>query len=148
MRYLTGQIPDRVLRLMPKEERKPMGKAGVTSAEAQEKQDDRSERELQNQMENWFRLNGIPAFRQRMDKKSNMPKGTPDFLCCVDGWFVAFEVKIGSNTTTLEQMNCLASINHAKGCARVVFSLDGVKKTVADLRMNQPGVKVSIEGAR
>jgi hypothetical protein len=141
-------LPENILRAMNPKDRLPLGKGFKTSAEAQAVCDAKSERELQNQMENWFRLNGIPAFRQRMDKKSNMPTGTPDFLCCVDGWFVAFEVKIGRNTTTMEQMNRLASINHAKGCARVVFSLDGVKKTVADLRMNQPGVKVSIEGAR
>lgn len=132
--WQSNALPDRVLVKVRAEDRKRMGKAGVTSAEAQEAADLKSERELQNQIENWFRLNGIPAFRQRMDRKSNMPIGTPDFLVCYKGRFIALECKVGNNEPTIEQMNCLTAIHKAGGTCEVIRCLQDVKK----LLLGQP----------
>lgn len=46
--------------------------------------------------------------------------GVPDFLCCVDGYFVAIEAKAGKGTTTALQDKNLADIVHAGGQAWVV----------------------------
>jgi hypothetical protein len=125
MRYLPNQIPNHVRRLMPREER-AKDHALLTSEEVQSNIDARSERELQALIENWFRIQDppIPAFRQRMDKKSNMPIGTPDFLVCYRGVFYALEVKVGSNHPTPEQTRCLQSIEAQGGIAAVVRSLN------------------------
>lgn len=90
----------------------------------------KSERELQNLIENWFRLQGIPAFRQRMDKRSNMKVGTPDFIVCHQGGFYAFEVKVGNNVLTKEQNDCLNEIETAGGQSWVVRSLSEVKRII------------------
>lgn len=126
----ASQLSDKMLRMISAQDRAPMGKAGITYAEAQVKADVKSERELQNQIENWLRLNSIPAFRQRMDRKSNMPIGTPDFLVCWRGCFYAFEVKVGNNKPTKEQEQCLDAIRAAGGFAFVVRSLMEVKMVI------------------
>lgn len=53
--------------------------------------------------------------------------GLPDLLCCADGRFVAFEVKIPGKTATPLQAATLAAIRRAGGIAETVTSLDQVK---------------------
>lgn len=126
-------LPPEFLRYMEPKERKKFGVAGMLPAEAQAKIDSESERELQNQIENWFRLNGIPAFRNRMDKKSTAKVGQPDFLVCFKGAFWAFEIKAGKNQATQEQLACLVGIANAGGSGFVVRSLQEVKKHLLGL---------------
>lgn len=117
--------PNRNAKVAKREYRKPT----ITQIDGpvESKADVQSERELQNLIENWFRINGIPAFRQRMDKKSNMPRGTPDFLVCYKGRFIALECKVGNNEPTKEQEACLAFIHANGGTCEVVRSLPHVK---------------------
>ncbi len=123
-------LPENILKRMDPKDRAPLGKGFKTSAEAQATCDAQSEKQVQKQIENWFRLNGIPAFRQRMDRKSNMPIGTPDFLVCLRGGFWAFEVKVGNNIPTQEQNDCLNAIQNAGGYAWIVNSLEEVKQII------------------
>ena len=46
--------------------------------------------------------------------------GVPDFLCCVNGTFVAIEAKAGKGTTTALQEKNLRDIRTAGGTAMVV----------------------------
>ena len=46
--------------------------------------------------------------------------GVPDFLCCVNGKFVAIEAKAGKGTTTALQDKHLKEISKAGGIALVV----------------------------
>lgn len=46
--------------------------------------------------------------------------GVPDFLCCVDGYFVAIEAKAGNGTTTALQDKNLRQIKEGKGFVFVV----------------------------
>lgn len=46
--------------------------------------------------------------------------GTPDILMCVNGRFVAWELKVGSNKATNLQQYTLNAITKAGGIARVV----------------------------
>lgn len=46
--------------------------------------------------------------------------GVPDFLCCVNGKFVAIEAKAGKGTTTALQEKNLREIRTAGGLALVV----------------------------
>ena len=46
--------------------------------------------------------------------------GVPDFLCCVNGKFVAIEAKAGKGTTTALQEKNLRDIRTAGGTAMVV----------------------------
>lgn len=79
-----------------------------------------SEKELQKLCENYARQHGIPFFRQRMDRKSNMPVGTPDAFLCVQGAFTAVEFKVGTNGLSPEQSASLMAIQRAGGRIHVI----------------------------
>ena len=46
--------------------------------------------------------------------------GVPDFVCCMEGHFLAIECKAGKNTTTALQQREIEKIRKAKGNAVVV----------------------------
>lgn len=46
--------------------------------------------------------------------------GVPDFLCCVDGQFLAIEAKAGTNQATALQLKHLREIREAGGFGMVV----------------------------
>jgi len=46
--------------------------------------------------------------------------GVPDFLCCMDGYFVAIEAKAGKGTTTALQEKNLKQITESGGVALVI----------------------------
>lgn len=46
--------------------------------------------------------------------------GVPDFLCCVDGKFLAIEAKAGANQPTELQQKNMRSIREARGEALVI----------------------------
>jgi hypothetical protein len=53
---------------------------------------------------------------------------------CVDGKFVAFELKHGNNTATRLQVHTLNSISVAGGYAAICKSLEDVKKTIKEAK--------------
>ena len=56
---------------------------------------------------NWLNLQGAWVFEQRMDKRTRGKRGVPDRLACVDGRFLAIELKVTGNTLQREQeMEC------------------------------------------
>ncbi|GHU35934.1 hypothetical protein FACS1894105_05450 [Clostridia bacterium] len=57
----------------------------------------------------------------------------PDIICCLNGRFVAFEVKTPSGTLTKLQEITLQRINAAKGDAYKVTSVDEVTAIVNNL---------------
>jgi len=59
--------------------------------------------------------------------------GLPDIICCINGAFVAFEVKTPSGKLTTLQELTLKKINAAKGKAFKVTSLQEVKEIIQNL---------------
>lgn len=59
-------------------------------------------------------------------------KGTPDVLCCINGRFVAFELKSDIGKVTKLQEAAIARIRMSGGTAIVVRTLDAVKNVVYD----------------
>ena len=59
--------------------------------------------------------------------------GLPDIICCIDGRFVAFEVKTPSGRLSKLQESMLTRINAAKGKAFKVTSVDEVKEILINL---------------
>lgn len=119
---ISDPIPENILKRLPDSIRKKMGKAGMTIAEALSSAEAKSERQLQDQIASLLTRSGVWFARQRMDRKSNLRVGTPDFLLCVDGKFVAWEVKLPSGATTLEQDHELEEIKKCGGTALVIRS--------------------------
>jgi pantoate kinase len=46
--------------------------------------------------------------------------GVPDFLCCVNGYFMAIEAKAGKGTTTALQEKNLTNVRNSGGVALVI----------------------------
>lgn len=63
--------------------------------------------------------------------------GVPDFLCCVNGRFLAIEAKAGKGKTTALQGKNIRLINNAGGCAVVINedTLDKLKLILEGLRV-------------
>ena len=61
--------------------------------------------------------------------------GLPDIICCINGRFVAFEVKRpdGGRLTKLQEI-ALGKIQAAGGVAAVVTSLEQVKENVENIQ--------------
>lgn len=59
--------------------------------------------------------------------------GLPDIICCIDGRFVAFEVKTPSGKLTKLQETTIQRIRKAKGQAYKVSSIEEVKTILEHL---------------
>ena len=60
--------------------------------------------------------------------------GIPDIICCLNGKFIAFEVKTDKGKTTVLQEITLRKIRRAGGYAEVVRSVSDVKTIIEKLR--------------
>jgi pantoate kinase len=60
--------------------------------------------------------------------------GVPDFLCCVNGKFVAIEAKAGKGLATALQLKNLAQINNAGGYICIIneTNLDYLTNVIAE----------------
>jgi hypothetical protein len=60
--------------------------------------------------------------------------GVPDFLCCVNGKFVAIEAKAGKGQATALQLKNLSEINTAGGYTCIIneTNLDYLKNVIAE----------------
>lgn len=65
--------------------------------------------------------------------------GIPDIICCINGRFVALEVKNEKGRTTKLQDVTIKRIQDAGGYAAVVRSLDEVKTIVAAVKEAEHG---------
>lgn len=118
----TGPLPDNILRRMPKEDRRPLGKAGVTTQEANEKAVARSEKKLQENVAALLRQRNITFNVSRMDKRKTDKVGWPDFTFAVRGRAAAFEVKRPGKEPTKEQVACMLGMIRDGWFVRVIES--------------------------
>jgi hypothetical protein len=119
---ILGPIPEHVLRLMPGSARKPLGKAGLTMPELSQKAAVKREKELQQTCASMLRLRDIWFSASRMDKKATNTKGTPDFLMCMRGKFIAIEFKRPGEKPSEEQIKAIEAIERNGGIVRIVTS--------------------------
>ena len=59
--------------------------------------------------------------------------GIPDLICCINGRFVAFEVKTQNGKLTTLQQATLQKIKNAKGYAYKVTTLQEVREIIENL---------------
>lgn len=125
-------LPENILRRMSPEDRKTLGKAGQTAAEAGAVADKRAERILQREIAQYLNLRGIAYGWARTDKRSTYTESWPDFTCAVNGTPVAFEVKNATGKPTAEQEKCHEAMRGNGWQVFVVRSLAEVKAVVDD----------------
>lgn len=96
-------ITDAMLERMDPQDRKALGKRGLTAAEAEQIRDTRDERELQGQFAGWLKRNAVHYIHANPTRKSTIRKGAPDFYCMREGRVMCIEFKLGRNELTDEQ---------------------------------------------
>jgi hypothetical protein len=69
----------------------------------------------------------------RMDRPTTQRKGVPDFLCCVNGKFLAIELKRPGERPTDDQQRELNEVTLSGGIACVAFSLEQVISILNEL---------------
>lgn len=100
---MTGPLPENILRCMAPGDRTPMGKAGRTLAECDEANAIKLEKELHRQIEQDLRRRMVTYGHCRMDRKSTMIVGWPDFTFAIKGQAIAVECKAPGGILSDEQ---------------------------------------------
>lgn len=101
---MTRALPEHILRCMNPIDRKSLGRGGMTRAECQALADRRAETELQKDMRNELNLRNLFFVSSRMDKKTSLPKGMPDFFITLPGGRgLAVEAKVAGGELSEDQ---------------------------------------------
>ena len=77
------------------------------------------EKNLENKIKKWLKDNNIWYIKYWAGAKFTR-SGIPDLICCVNGYFVAIEVKASTGRLTKIQDACLKRIKRSNGFAAVV----------------------------
>lgn len=102
--------PENLLRLMSPADCAKYGNGGLTRDECAAAYEARSEKDLQQKLEQLLLRRGHLPRRQRMDRRSNMALGMPDIQFEIFGHSVHWEVKFGAGRTTAEQDKIIAGL--------------------------------------
>ncbi len=97
-------LPENILKRMTPSDRKFMGKAGVTSAESQERFNVANERQLQKLLSNELHRRGIVFGWSRSDKSTSYTAGWPDYTIIHNGRVLFWEVKFGAGKLSEDQI--------------------------------------------
>lgn len=89
------------------------------------------EKKLQDKAIKYLKDNGIYYINQFGNGWS--AKGAPDLIACINGRFVAFELKVGSNDMQDDQRIHKIRIERSGGLHYAPYSLDELKKIVEEL---------------
>jgi hypothetical protein len=127
MRYSSKAIPQHVLKLMPKEQRNPLGKAGLTTEEVDAKTAVKLEKQLHEQCLALLMIRGVFCVHSRMDRKATTPVGTPDLCFAVDGIPCAVDLKRPGEHPTPDQVKVMQQMMDNGWRVRVLTSLEGFK---------------------
>jgi hypothetical protein len=87
----STNIPENIRQCMPQEARKAMN--APTSEEVGERVAVKLEKELHDQFQQWCAVNDIDFIHARMDQRSTIRKGHPDFTLLRDGRGCCIEFK-------------------------------------------------------
>ena len=82
-------------------------------------------------------LNGIGAYTIKTITTNK--NGCPDVICCLNGKFIALEVKADKGIVSKLQEHNIKQIKNSDGIAEVVRSVDEVKKIIECLNSNDQG---------
>ena len=96
-----------------------------------------TEQELQKELCDLLNSHGIPFCRARMDRRSRITRGWPDFTFAFNGQFVSWEAKVGKGTLAKEQADLMFKILSHGGRARVIRSIDEAIQHLKILKKEQ-----------
>lgn len=111
------------LQALPEEERKRLGRAGITAAEAMATYKAGQEKELQKDVIRYLDYHQIYWNNDRMDKKTSGKPGRADFRICYKGRWVSAECKAETGTLSSAQAMDAARLRKSGGRFVLVFCL-------------------------
>lgn len=99
-------IPENLLRHIDPKDRQRMGKTGRTYAEVIQDSNKKMEKELQRDITNLLKLRDIWIGKSKFGVRTTFTAYAPDFLFVWEGRPYGFEVKVGKEEPSMEQINC------------------------------------------
>lgn len=120
---LPTVLSEKFLQAMPEEERKRLGKAGLTQTEAEAVFKSGEEKKLRGLVVNELNRRGAYIFDQPTHKPTRGRKGTPDLICCYRGRFLGVELKAFHEALRPEQAQEAVRIRNAGGRFALCFCL-------------------------
>jgi hypothetical protein len=134
---ITGPIPEHILKLMPQEDR-PLGPAGFTRKEIMELTCKKREKSMHDVFSQWLDLNGIPYIHSRMDKRSTIQIGWPDFTIVFKGKALCIEFKMDGNNLSTEQEDTINNLIYTGTPVEVCWMAgDAIEKTRDFFKLNK-----------
>ena len=91
-----------------------------------------SEKAITKKIRDWLKLQPNVWFF-KVHGGPHQAAGVPDLILCVNGHFVALEVKRPGKKATVLQTRTIQQINNSNGDAHIVTSLDEVKEFIVPL---------------
>lgn len=135
---MSSVLPEHILSKMAPADRAKLGKAGLLAYECHQIALAKSEKELQGQIENMLRLADVHwPMRQRTDKRSNLPLGTPDILFVFRGVPVAWEIKMPGQKPREDQERAMRDMTADGWKCAVVKSYDEALALLAEIRKGE-----------
>ena len=125
-------LPQHVIDKMDPRDRESLGKAGRTTQEITKSIQDREEKELHKDIERFLNILGITFCHARMDKKSGITVGWPDFSFPYRGRFIAWEAKT-KTTLSPEQNAVKASLERQGAAYRVITDIAQAKDHLREI---------------
>ena len=137
-------LPENILKCLSPLERKRLGKAGMTKAEAADRAEAKNERELQRQIVSYLQLKGIEVLWHRTDKRSTATIGWPDVTFTI-GQYVslvgifpvacAWEIKFSNGKLSKEQSDLATRLQSPPNFwrFRVITSFEQARRELREL---------------
>ena len=132
---LPAILPEGFLQALSPLERKKLGKAGVTRAEAEQIFVAGQERVLKGHAVNECLRRGAWIFEQSMRKRTSGRRGVPDIIGCHRGHFFSIELKADGHTLRPEQAYEGNNIKKAGGLFVVAYNLRDVQAALSALEL-------------
>lgn len=124
---LPSVLSESVLRCVSQEDRKKLGKAGLTREDCEKRAQVKNERDLQRLIVSYLNLKGLEVRRDRMDKRTTGNVGWPDLTFAAKGIPIAWETKFGAGKLSEEQELTIAKLKKNGWRCCVIRSLEQAK---------------------
>jgi hypothetical protein len=116
-------IPPNITSKMSSADRKRFGVR--TPEEDKKRWNAKAEGQLHEQIFALLKRNDIPYVHAPMFKRSTLPTGMPDFLFAWRGFPIAWECKVGKNTTKMDQDRMIVRL---EACGWFVFIIHDLQQ--------------------
>lgn len=113
-------VSENIMRHMDPETRKKHGL--LLGEERAQKADRETERKMHVEVSRELLRNGVCFIEARMDKRSTIPKGHPDFTCLKNGYVLLLELKAGGGRLSSDQLDRIGELDKSGNPTTVASS--------------------------